>query len=297
MTQTKNGRIIKGVGGIYTVLADDVLYDCHARGLFRKQKIKPLPGDFVEFTVAGDGNCIVEIHPRKNSFVRPTVANLDRMFVITSISEPKPNTLVIDKMTALAQLQDVEVILVITKSDLGNPEPLASIYRKAGFRVLIINNTTGDGVADIAALLDSVTSVFTGNSGVGKSTLLNRLAPQLALETGEISNKLGRGRHTTRHTELFEVCGGFVADTPGFSSMDFDHSQQIPKENLAFGFREFLPYLADCKFSTCAHRNDKGCRITQAVADGDITRSRYESYCALYDDVKDVADWELRSRT
>ncbi len=291
----KDGMIIKGVGGFYTVEAADALWVCKARGVFRKEKITPLPGDRVVISCDGQGNNTIDtILPRRNELQRPTVANIDRMFLLSSTCEPRPNTLLLDKMTALAAVKNIAVALVITKADLGDPYPLRSIYELAGYPVFCVSPEETQVIGQLRALLKNKISVFVGNSGVGKSTLLNRIEPGLQLETGDISQKLGRGRHTTRHVELFSVTGGYVADTPGFSSLDFEQVQPMLKGELADAFPDFGPYLADCRFTGCAHVNDKGCAVCAAVDAGKIHPSRHESYCALYENIKDLQDWQLK---
>jgi len=289
----QNGLLIKGVGGLYTVKAADALFVCKARGIFRKEKRTPLPGDRVVIAPDGNGDAtITDILPRKNELRRPAAANLDQIFLLASVREPRPNLLVLDKMTALAQHSGIELVLVITKTDLGDPAPLAAVYERAGFAVVRIHPEQAEGVARLRALLPEKISVFAGNSGVGKSTLLNRIDSSLQLATGEISAKLGRGRHTTRHVELYPVMGGHVADTPGFSALELEHTQPIRKEDLPHTFREFQPYLGNCRFTSCSHVKDKGCAILEAVQTGEIPRSRHESYCALYESVKDLREWD-----
>ena len=248
----------------------------------------------MKFTVNdGAENTIDEILPRRNVLVRPPIANIDRLFVVTSICEPKPNTLVIDKLIAIAENNNIEPILVITKNDLGDSKELENIYKTAGFETVITSAETGEGTERIKELIEGHISAFAGNTGVGKSSLLNSIDVKLSLETGEISDKLGRGRHTTRHIELFKICGGYVADTPGFSSIDFQNAEKILKEDLPFCFREFEGYLGTCKFSTCSHTTDKGCKIVKAVNEGKIHPSRHENYIAMYNEVKDLKEWEL----
>jgi len=288
------GTIIKGIGGFYYIEVADVIYECKARGVFRKNKISPLPGDIVKFTINdGAENTIDKILPRKNVLVRPPIANIDRLFIVVSVCEPKPNTLVIDKLIAIAENNNIEPIIVITKNDLGDSSMLEEIYNMAGFKTIVTSSITGEGTDKIKGLISGHISAFAGNTGVGKSSLLNEIAPSLSLQTGEISDKLGRGRHTTRHIELFKVCDGYIADTPGFSSLDFQNAEKILKDDLPFCFREFEEYLGLCKFSTCSHTNDKGCKIIEALSEGKIHPSRHENYVAMYNEVKDLKEWEL----
>lgn len=290
------GKIVKGIGGFYYVESADVIYECKARGNFRKQGISPLVGDDVEISVNENAeNTIDKILPRKNQLVRPPLANLDRLFIVASIIDPNLNTLIIDKLIAIAEYKNIEPIIVITKTDLSDSYiQYVDIYSKAGFKVVVCDNTNGKGAEEVKELLKDKISAFTGNTGVGKSSLLNQICPQLNLATGETSKKLGRGKHTTRHCELFKVNGGYIADTPGFSSIDFEKCEKIYKEDLPECFREFREYLGSCKFTSCAHINDKGCAVCKAVEDGFISRSRHDSYISLYNDVKDFKEWEKK---
>ncbi len=290
-----DGILIKGIGGFYYVEAAGTIYECKAKGIHRKKGLSPLAGDNVQITINDEGYCSLDkIYERKNSLVRPPVANVDKLFVLASTCEPLPSTLVIDKMTAIAQNKGIECAIVFTKEDLKSDDGLADIYRKSGFETYTVSSLTGKGIDEISKAINGNICVFSGNSGVGKSTLLNKLVPKLQLETGEISEKLGRGRHTTRQVELFKVGGGYVADTPGFAAIDLTADEVILKENLPFCFKEFLPYLGTCKFSSCAHINDKGCEICAAVEQGEIMRSRHESYVSMYNEVKNIKDWELK---
>lgn len=289
------GIIIKGIGGFYYVEASGEIFECKARGVFRKSGIKPLAGDMVTISINDKAeNTIDEIHERKNVLIRPPVANVDRLFIVSSVCEPKPVLLIIDRLTALAVNQGIEPIVVFTKNDLDNADEYIEIYKKAGIKAYSVSCVTGEGVAEIKAELEGHISAFCGNSGVGKSSLLNAINPELALKTGEISDKLGRGRHTTRHSELIKVDGGYVADTPGFSSFETDETELILKDDLPYVFKEFEPYLGQCKFTSCLHIKDKGCRIIQAVEDGDIPSSRHESYCTMMEQAKNIKEWELK---
>lgn len=289
-----SGVILKGIGGFYYVLSGDTVFECKARGIFRKEKQTPLAGDRVLLSAESvpEQGVIESILERKNSLIRPPVANLDRLFVVASSVEPSLNLFITDKMVAIAEDKGIEPVVVFTKTDLQAVKDAEQIYRNAGIRVLSVS-PENPGTTELLNLLQSCQSAFTGNSGVGKSTLLNRLLPMLRQETGDISKKLGRGRHTTRQVELFAVPGGgFVADTPGFSSLDIERCEKIKKENLAFCFREFIPYLTQCKFTSCTHRRERGCAVLSAVQHGEIAVSRHQSYCELYEEVKDVKEWE-----
>lgn len=288
------GTIIKGIGGFYYVEAAGEIYECKARGIFRKEKITPLVGDTVQITVGENNkNSIDVIFERRNFFNRPPIANVDNLVIVSSTCEPKPNTLIIDRLTAVAIHKNVRPIIVFTKDDLHSSVEYCDIYSSTGIETFTVSNATGQGVVDLLHAIDGSISVFTGNSGVGKSSLINSIAPEFSLETSEISQKLGRGRHTTRHVELYKIGNGFIADTPGFSSLDFETNDIIRKEELAECFPEFSEYLGTCKFTSCSHINDKGCRIVEALSEGKIHPSRHESYVALFNEVKDIKDWQL----
>ncbi len=211
------------------------------------------------------------------------------------MSDPAPNTLLLDKMIAAAEEKGIEPVVVVSKTDLHDGEDLRQIYTAAGIRLFAVSSVTGEGVDGVRALLKGKISAFTGNSGVGKSSLLNRICPELKLKTGEISRKLGRGRHTTRQVELLKLDGDtYVADTPGFSSIDVERGAILNWENLPFDFREFRPYLNQCRFASCSHTCEKGCAVIQAVRDGKIHSSRYENYAAIYEEIKKIKDWQLK---
>lgn len=287
------GTIIKGIGGFYYVEVADTVYECKARGVFRKKRITPLVGDFVTISVNENSeNTIDEIHTRKNFLNRPPVSNIDNLIIVISTTEPKPNFLVADRLIANAEYKSIEPIIAISKGDLSPSSAVKDVYAKSGIKIISLDEN--GAVDELAALMKDKTTAFTGNSGVGKSTLLNRLQPSLNLSTAPISQKLGRGRHTTRQAELFKVCGGFVVDTPGFSSFDFEKNELIPKNELAYCFREFREYLNGCKFSTCSHTGDKGCKICEAVADGKISEVRYADYIALYKAASEINEWEMK---
>ncbi len=292
-----DGIIIKGIGGFYYVEAAGEVFECKPRGIFRKSGIKPLAGDRVSISINENAeNTINEIYERKSLLQRPPVANVDKLFIVSSVCEPKPVLLIIDRLTALAVNKGIEPVVVFTKSDLENADEFIEIYRKSGIKAFSVSCVTGEGVDCVKAELKNHISAFCGNSGVGKSSLLNAIDPELSLKTGEISDKLGRGRHTTRHSELFKVEGGYVADTPGFSSFEAEETELILKEELPYAFKEFEEYLGQCKFSTCLHTVDKGCRIIQAVNDGEIPLSRHESYCSMMEQAKNIKEWELKKR-
>lgn len=300
MTEPKRleGLVRKGIGGFYTVETEQGMYTCTARGKFRKERISPYAGDRVRITGEEDGTgALEEILPRRNFLVRPPIANIDQLFIVASLRHPFPEPLIIDKTIAVAELGEIQPILVLTKTDLEDGSQLKAIYDLAEIPCLVVSSVTGRGVDQVRALLRGKISAFTGNSGVGKSTLLNAVFPEFQLKTGEISQKLGRGRHTTREVELYKLeGGGYVADTPGFSTFDIERYRLTDKERLAYGFREFLPYLGECQFTSCSHTCEKGCAILQAVEEGKISRSRHESYCSMYQEVKDVKQWQQKSK-
>lgn len=290
------GKIVKGIGGFYYVDCDNEIIECKARGSFRKQGMTPLVGDDVEISVFDNSeNAIETILPRKNELIRPPLANLDTLFIVASIVDPKINTLILDNLIAVAEYKHIEPIIVFTKIDLDDSaRDYKNIYDKAGFKTILCDNTNGLGADEIRAMLNGKCSAFTGNTGVGKSSLLNNIFPELNLATGKTSKKLGRGKHTTRHCELFKVDGGYIADTPGFSSLDFQRCEKIMKDDLPYCFREFDEYLPYCKFSTCTHTCDKGCAVVEAVEQGKISNSRHNSYVSMYNEVKDVKQWEMK---
>ncbi len=289
------GIIIKGIGGFYYVEADGEVYECKARGVFRKKRITPLTGDNVVITVReGKENTVDDILPRKNFLVRPPVANIDTLIIISSVKEPVPSLLVIDKLTAMAVDKGIKPCVVFSKSDLGETAYYEEIYTKAGIPVCSVCNKTGEGIDKVKSMIGDGITVFTGNTGVGKSSLLNSIDDRFSLATGEISDKLGRGRHTTREVTLYHIGDGLVADTPGFSSLDIQESSElIVKENLPFCFPEFEEYLGKCKFTSCSHTVEKGCIILEALQSGEIHQSRHNSYKQMYDDVKNIKDWQL----
>lgn len=244
----------------------------------------------------GDGTGVIEVlRERRNMLVRPPVANLDLLAVVASVTDPSPNTLVMDKMIALAEINGIEPVIVITKTDLKAPDALEEIYRRAGFAVFVVSAQAPESIEPLRKVLSGKLSAFTGNSGVGKSSLLNRLDPRLSRETGETSKKLGRGRHTTRTTVLYrQPGGGYIADTPGFSSIEFERTQMIRKEALSGCFREFDAYFGKCRYGSCTHMGEDGCAVGQAVREGRIPPSRLESYQAIYREVKDWKEWEKK---
>lgn len=290
----ERGRIVKALSGFYYVdSGNGTLTQCRARGRFRKERMSPLVGDWVRFSGSGAQGMVEEIEPRRNSFIRPAVSNLDALVVLASGANPVTDPFLIDRVAAIAGNQNVPVVLCVNKTDLESGESLTHIYRHAGFPVFPTSAASGEGVDALHEAVRGKTVAFTGNSGVGKSSILNCLG--FSVETGEVSEKLGRGRHTTRHVELFPLADGTcVIDTPGFSSFDTQEMDLELKEHLPETFPEFAPYLGRCRFVGCSHTKEKGCRVLQAVRDGDIHPSRHRSYVRLYEELKDLKAWEKK---
>jgi ribosome biogenesis GTPase len=288
------GRVLRLTGGFYYVKTPDGVIECRARGLLRREGISPCAGDMalVEPTGPSTGR-LLDILPRKNALVRPPVANVDRLLLVLAAADPAPNLMVADRQLAIAQHKDIPAAVVITKSDLADAGAIAALYAAAGYEVACVNSLSGE-VQAVRRLIEGNLCVLCGNSGVGKSTLLNALSPSLALPTAQTSRKLGRGRHTTRVTELFEVCGGMVADTPGFSSLETGQAGFIRKEDLQWCFIEFAPHIGSCRFTGCSHTGEKGCAVLEAVRAGQIAPSRHRSYLAMYHEARQIKDWELK---
>lgn len=287
------GQIIKALSGFYYVdVGEREPVPCRGRGKLRHQRITPLVGDRVEITRQSDGTGMVDaILPRKNQFRRPMVANIDQMVIIASGAVPVTDPFLIDRMAAMAEWKECEVLVCFNKCDLDRAEGLAQVYRNAGFPTLQVSAETGDGMQELLMAINGKVSAFMGNSGVGKSSILNVLQPGFTLRVGGVSEKLGRGRHTTRHVELFHVGGGLVADTPGFSSFDLEDTEPIPKEELASAFREFGPYTGLCRFQGCAHVKEQGCAVLKALAESRIAPSRHQSYIRLYEQARGIRQW------
>ena len=272
------GLIIKAVGGLYTVESPSGVLQCKARGIFRKQGISPCTGDRV--TVEND--VITEIHARKNLLIRPPLANLDQLMFVLSVREPAPNLLLLDRFLAVCVYKEIQPVLIFTKLDLADAEHYASLYRGTGFPILFADYQDPESIQAIYRMLEGKISAFTGNSGVGKSTLLNALDDRLQLETAHISKKLGRGRHTTRETALYTLPhGGKIADTPGFSTFETEAYAQIAPEELADCFPELRGIETPCRYADCRHLKEPGCAVRQAVDAGEIEKLRYESYTVM----------------
>lgn len=291
------GTIVRASGGFYTVETAAGFVECRARGIFRKDGQKPCVGDRVGISLHSDGSGAVErIYARKNELIRPPLANLDAMVVVLSVSDPEPNLFVADKFIAVLEHKHIEPLIAVTKSDLRDASEIVSIYSGAGFSVFQISSETGAGVPALKACLAGKFSAFSGNSGVGKSSLLNAIDPRLGLVTGQTSKKLGRGRHTTRTTQIFTLeSGGRVADTPGFSSIDLERMSGVGKDDLWRCFREFAGYVSDCRFDDCTHTVETGCGVLKALHEGKISETRHRSYRQLFLQVKDVKEWERRN--
>ena len=291
MSLDKTGLIIKSIGGLYTVESPGGIYECVARGIFRKEGRSPCVGDTV---TVSDEKVRKDILPRRNHIIRPPLANLDQLIFVVSVCEPAPNLLLLDKFIAIAEYKNIKPVVVITKVDLDRSDNIFSVYTKVGIDVVIIDYTDDSTVQKLKSMLAGKISAFTGNSGVGKSTLLNAIDSTLGIKTGEISKKLGRGRHTTRESQLYKLeGGGYIADTPGFSTFETNKYDIIKKEELSACFTEFSDFSGNCRFSDCSHTCEKGCAVIQAVKDGLIPESRHESYCQMYEEAKAIKDWEL----
>ena len=298
MTTASEGRIQKALSGFYYVNTGGEILTCRARGKFRREGISPLVGDRVEVRELGNGEGVVEaVLPRKNAFARPAVANIDQLVVIASGAIPKTDPFLIDRVASIAALKGCGVVVVLNKCDLDGADELYRIYSGAGFPTLRVSAETGEGIEDLKPLIAGKLSAFTGNSGVGKSSILNALDPAFHIQVGDVSQALGRGRHTTRHVELFRLaCGADVVDSPGFSSFETDELNLELKHHLPETFVEFRPYLDQCHFVGCSHTKEKGCAVLEAVRDGKIQKSRHASYVRLYEELKPLQDWQEKKR-
>lgn len=292
----QKGTIFKAISGFYYVETENGTIECKARGRFRRDNITPFVGDIAEITLTGDGKGILEgLLPRKNAFIRPPIANLDQLVIIASAVIPVTDPFLIDRMTAIAAFNNCDCVICINKSDLNRGDALYDIYSKAGYKTILTSAETGEGIPELTEAIKGRISAFTGNSGVGKSSILNSLEPDFNLTVGDVSQKLGRGRHTTRHVELYELKNGaVVADTPGFSSFDTEQMELTAKDTLQHLFREFEPYISQCRFLDCAHVKESGCTVLAAVKDGNIAESRHASYVRLYEQAKQHHDWETK---
>ena len=291
-----NGKIVKALSGFYYVRWAEGIAECRGRGKFRKDGVSPMVGDDVRFELSGgQTGAVSEILPRRNWFVRPAVANVDHLVILTSNVNPVTDPFLADRVSVIAEHVGCGVIICINKCDLDRGDALYEAFsRNTGYPVLRTSAVTGEGTAELIELIRGKTVAFTGNSGVGKSSLLNALEPGLALETGEVSDRLGRGRHTTRHIELFDIGGTLIADTPGFSSFELTQMQRMKKEELQHCFPEFRPLIGSCRFDDCAHLKEPGCAVLEALQRGEIAPSRHESYRRLYDLLSTQQDWEIK---
>lgn len=290
-SEVRTGLIVKSIGGLYTVESPDGIYECVPRGIFRKEGKSPCVGDRVNFQ---DDRVITEILPRKNHLIRPPLANMDQLIFVVSVCEPSPNLLLLDKFIAIAEYKKIKPIVVLTKVDLDKHEDIFSVYNNAGIDVVVIDYRNGEGIETLKEILGGKISAFTGNSGAGKSTLLNAIDSRFDIRTGEISKKLGRGRHTTRHAQLYRLDnGGYIADTPGFSTFETNKYDIIKKEELCSCFTEFSEFSDNCRFKDCSHTKEKDCAVIKAVSDGLISESRHSSYCQMYEEAKSIKEWEI----
>lgn len=292
----QKGTIVKALSGFYYVKTENGLLECKARGRFRLDGTSPLVGDRVLCILDAQGKGrIDQVEPRKNWFIRPAVANIDALVFVAADTNPVTDPFLIDRVSVIAADAGCELIVCVNKTDLAPGDVLAQTYRLAGFSVVCTSAETGEGMEALKALLRGKVCAFTGNSGVGKSSILNRLLPGVSIPTAEVSEKLGRGKHTTRHVELYSLEGDtFLADTPGFASFEVEMIKVIPKEELPYDFIDFAPYIGKCRFQDCAHRKEPGCAVTAAVEAGGIAESRYRSYLRLYDLSAQHKSWELK---
>ena len=281
---SKSGLILKGIGGFYYVKTADSVLECKAKGLFRLQGITPLAGDYVDVGESGGDYFISHIYDRENSFKRPPISNVDNFFLVVSSVEPSPNMLVIDRMTVLCEQRDLKPVIIVTKTDLKEAQDVIDLYSSIGYEVIDVMKDEQAAVDRIREICSGRISVFSGNSGVGKSTFMNKLCPELSLATREISQKLGRGKHTTRAVELYEFEDGYIADTPGFSALDFERDEKIDRADLASFFPEIAEHSDGCFFTGCSHTVEKGCMVLEALNEGLIHPSRHQNYCYLYDE-------------
>ncbi len=289
------GRICKALSGFYYVETEEGTLTCRARGKFRKTGISPLVGDRVDCTILGGGEGMIEqILPRRNAFDRPAVANIDQLVIVASEAIPRTEPYLIDRMTAIAALKSCDVLVCVNKCDLSPGRELEAYYQRAGYPVCRVSATTGEGIEVLSNSISGKVNAFTGNSGVGKSSILNALDPSFHLKVGEVSQALGRGRHTTRHVELYRLENGAeIIDTPGFSSFDADALSLALKQQLPETFPDFAPYLGNCRFVGCSHTKEMGCAVLSAVRDGRIVSGRHESYLRLYQELKDLKEWNV----
>ncbi len=294
-----NGVISKALSGFYYVSTEHGLIECKARGRFRLDGTSPLVGDKVLCSTDAQGKGRIDtVQPRRNWFVRPAVANIDAMVFIAANTNPVTDPFLVDRVSVIAAEAGCSLIVCVNKADIDQGEGLYNIYSAAGFTVIRTSAETGEGMTELMDAVRGKICAFTGNSGVGKSSILNRLLPEANIPTGEVSEKLGRGRHTTRHVELYSLGGGtYVADTPGFASFDVEMMNPIPKERVQYDFIDFEPYIGCCRFTDCAHLKEPGCAVTEALQQGKLMPSRYRSYVRLYELSAQHKSWELKDQS
>lgn len=290
------GTIIKALSGFYYVNAEENVYECRARGKFRLDGTSPLVGDKVSFNLDSNGKGYIEkVFERRNFFIRPAVANIDTMVFVAANTNPVTDPFLIDRVSVIAEEADCELVICINKTDIDSADELYDIYSNSDFATFRTSAETGSGLTELMEALKGKICAFTGNSGVGKSSILNAIVPELKLEVGAVSEKLGRGKHTTRHVELFALPDNtYIADTPGFASFEIEMMQIISKEELQYDFREFGEYIGTCRFNDCAHLKEPGCSVTEALNAGKIMPSRYESYRRLYELSAQNKSWETK---
>ena len=294
MAEKQTGRIIRSLSGFYDVMTPNGVITCQGRGILRKQGQTPLTGDIVQITAEKGKGMVERILPRANRFIRPAVANVDALVVFAANVNPVTEPFLIDRVSVIAGDQNVPVYICINKCDLDPAVDLVRIYENAGFPVIRASAETGEGVEQLRQMIRGKLTAFTGNTGVGKSSMLNALCPALHLATGQVSEKLGRGRHTTRHVQLYCLEENtYVADTPGFSSFDTEQMDVLLKENLQYAFPDFAPHLGRCRYHDCSHRAEPDCCVRAAVEAGSIEKTRYDSYLRLYEKAEQVKLWEL----
>ena len=292
----ESGIIIKALSGFYYVQTENGILECKARGRFRLDGTSPLVGDRVQCSLDTNGKGRIDkVEDRKNWFVRPAVANIDTLVFVAANTNPVTDPFLIDRVSVIAAEAGCELVICVNKVDIDRGDRLYDIFSKAGFTVIRTSAEDGEGLDALLHSLKGRVCAFTGNSGVGKSSILNALLPGLHIETGEVSEKLGRGRHTTRHVELYALGENtYIADTPGFASFDIEMMQTISKEQLQYDFIEFAPYIGSCRFNDCAHLKEPGCAVTAALAEGKIGESRYSSYVKLYELTAQHKPWEIK---
>lgn len=290
------GTIVKALSGFYYVSCNEHIYECKARGKFRLDGTSPLVGDAVSFSVDTNGKGFIEkVHDRKNSFIRPAVANIDALVFVAANTNPITDPFLIDRVSVIAEEAGCELIVCINKTDIDPADELYDIYTRSGFVTVRTSAQTGEGISELKSALRGKICAFTGNSGVGKSSILNSIVPSFNIEVAAVSAKLGRGKHTTRHVELYDIGDNtFIADTPGFASFDIEMMQTIDKQELQHDFREFKKYLGECRFNDCAHLKEPGCAVTAALQRGEIMPSRYQSYKRLYELSAQNNFWETK---